>query len=98
VQKVSLRGLDFAKADEVNEQLEARYYHHFEPGADKNTGSCYEFALGISEPPESTVQVDDVAMFQQLERIFRTVKIQPEPVPTVTASLPEQPTTGTTPQ
>jgi hypothetical protein len=37
-------------------------------------------------------------MFQQLERIFRTVKIQPEPVPTVTASLPDQPATGTNPQ
>ena len=98
VQKVSLRGVEFAKADEVNEQLEARYYHHFEPGVDKTTGSCYEFALGISEPPESTVQVDDVAMFQQLERIFRTVKIQPEPVPTVTASLPEQPAAGSNPQ
>jgi hypothetical protein len=98
VQKVSLRGLEFAKADEVNEQLEARYYHHFQPGADNNAGSCYEFALGISEPPESTVQVDEVAMFQQLERIFRTVKIAPEPVPTVTASLPEQPLTGTNPR
>jgi hypothetical protein len=98
VQKVSLRGVEFAKADEVNEQLEARYYHHFEPAVDTNTGACYEFALGISEPPENTVQVDDVAMFQQLERIFRTVKIQPEPVPTVTASLPEQPATPPNPQ
>ncbi len=98
VQKVSLRGVEFAKADEVTEELEARYYHHFEPGVDKNTGSCYEFALGISEPPESTVQVDDVAMFQQLERIFRTVKIEPEPVPTVTASLPEQPVSTINPQ
>lgn len=94
VSKVSLRGAEFTKADEVTEQLEARYYHHFEPGLDKNTGSCYEFALGISEPPESTNTVDEVARFQQLERIFGTVKIQPEQVQVITASVPEQPVTS----
>ena len=98
VSRVSMRGMEFAKADDVTEQLEARYYHHFEPGPDKATGSCYEFALGLSEPPENTAEVDYVAMFQQLERIFRTVKIQPEPVPTVTASLPEHPVSVTKPQ
>lgn len=98
VSKVSLRGVEFTKADEVTEQLEARYYHHFEPGLDKNTGSCYEFALGISEPPESTTAVDEVARFQQLERIFGTVKIQPEQVQVITASVPEQPVSVTSPQ
>ncbi len=98
VSKVSLRGVEFAKGDEVTEQLEARYYHHFEPGVDNNPGSCYEFALGLSEPPESEKPVDDVAIFQQLERVFGTVKIKPEPVATVTASVPEQPTSVTNPQ
>jgi hypothetical protein len=98
VSKVSLRGAEFTKADEVTEQLEARYYHHFEAGLDKNTGSCYEFALGISEPPESTNTVDEVARFQQLERIFGTVKIQPEQVQVITASVPEQPVGVTSPQ
>jgi len=98
VSKVSLRGVEFSKADEVTEQLEARYYHHFEPGLDKNTGSCYEFALGISEPPESTNTVDEAARFQQLERIFGTVKIQPEQVQVITASVPEQPVNVTNPQ
>lgn len=98
VSKVSLRGAEFTKADEVTEQLEARYYHHFEPGLDKNTGSCYEFALGISEPPESTNSVDEVARFQQLERIFGTVKIQPEQVQVITASVPDQPVSVTDPQ
>jgi hypothetical protein len=98
VSKVSLRGVEFTKADEVTEQLEARYYHHFEPGLDKNTGSCYEFALGISEPPESTNTVDELARFQQLERIFGTVKIQPEQVQVITASVPEQPVDVTNPQ
>jgi hypothetical protein len=98
VSKVSLRGAEFTKADEVTEQLEARYYHHFETGLDKNTGSCYEFALGISEPPESTNRVDEVARFQQLERIFGTVKIQPEQVQVITASVPEQPVSVTDPQ
>jgi hypothetical protein len=95
---VSLRGAEFTKADEVTEQLEARYYHHFEAGLDKNTGACYEFALGISEPPESTNTVDEVARFQQLERIFGTVKIQPEQVQVITASVPEQPVSVTDPQ
>jgi hypothetical protein len=98
VTKVSLKGVEFAKGDEVTEQLEARYYHHFEPGADKTSGSCYEFALGLSEPPEGTKPVDDVAIFEQLERIFGTVKIKPEPVTAVTASVPEQPASATNPQ
>ena len=98
VTRVSLRGVEFAKSDEVTEQLEARYYHHFEPGTDANSGSCYEFALGVSEPPESAKPVDDVAMFEQLERIFGTVKIKPEPVAAVTASVPAQPVNGTNPQ
>jgi len=98
VSKVSLRGVEFTKADEVTEQLEARYYHHFEPDLDKNTGACYEFALGISEPPESTNTVDEVARFQQLERIFGTVKIQPDQVQVITASVPEQPVSVTSPQ
>jgi hypothetical protein len=98
VAKVSLRGLEFAKAEEITDQLEARYYHHFEPGEDKKTGACYEFALGVSEPPETTHPVDDVAMFQQLERIFGTVKIKPEVPAAVTASIPEQPVSGTNPQ
>ena len=98
VEKVSLRGVEFAKADEVTEQLEARYYHHFLAGADSNSGSCYEFALGISEPPENTTQVDEVAMFEQLERIFGTVKITPEQAQAVTASVTDQPVNGTNPQ
>ena len=98
VAKVSLHGLDFAKADEVTDQLEARYYHHFEPGDDKTTGACYEFALGVSEPPDNTRPVDDVAMFEQLERIFGTVKIKPETAPAVTASIPQQSVSGANPQ
>jgi hypothetical protein len=98
VEKVSLRGVEFAKADEVTEQLEARYYHHFQQGTDSNSGSCYEFALGISEPPENTTQVDEVAMFEQLERIFGTVKITPEQAQAVTASVTDQPANGTNPQ
>jgi hypothetical protein len=98
VAKVSLRGVEFAKAEEVTDQLEARYYHHFEPGDDKKIGACYEFALGVSEPPENTKPVDDVAMFEQLERIFGTVKIKPEVPTAVTASIPENGVNGTNPQ
>lgn len=98
VAKVSVKGMEFSKTEDVTDQLEARYYHHFEAGPDKVSGTCYEFALGVAPSPDNNGPVDDVAMFQQLERILRTVKIKPELAQAVTASVPEQPATGTNPQ
>jgi hypothetical protein len=96
--KVSIRGTEFVKAETVSDLLEVRYYHHFEPiqsdaGQAGSTGpvkgTCYEFALGVLENPENTKPVDEVALFEKLERIFHSVTIKPETLPaTMTASAP----------
>jgi hypothetical protein len=98
VQKVSIRGTEFSKVENVTDQLEARYYHHFEPVNDKNSGDCYEVVLGVSQSPDSTKQVDEAAMFKQLERILATVKIQPEIKVAETASVSAQPSKVAKPQ
>ena len=74
--------LEFAKAESVTEQSEARFYHHFENGA------CYEFALGIEDAPGTTKPVDHLQVFDKLERIMTTVKIKSDPVPVVATSEP----------
>lgn len=96
--KVSIRGTEFVKAETVSEQLDARYYHHFEPNqndggktpaAELVQGTCYEFALGVLDNPENTKPVDELALFEKLERIFHTVIIKPETSSaTMTASSP----------
>ncbi len=78
--KANVLGVEFAKAENVTEQSEARYYHHFENGA------CYEFALGVADAPGTTKPVDHLQVFDKLERIMTTVKIKSEPVPEVAAS------------
>jgi hypothetical protein len=84
--KTNVLGVEFAKAESVTEQSEARYYHHFENGA------CYEFALGVEDAPGTTKPVDHLQVFDKLERIMTTVKIKPDPVPVVAASEPAAPT------
>lgn len=80
--KTNILGVEFAKAESVTEQSEARYYHHFENGA------CYEFALGVEDAPGTTKPVDHLQVFDKLERIMTTVKIKPDPVPVVATSEP----------
>ncbi|HEX3155682.1 MAG TPA: hypothetical protein VHV32_13715 [Candidatus Angelobacter sp.] len=84
--KTNLLGVEFAKAESVTDQSEARYYHHFENGA------CYEFALGVEDAPGTTKPVDHLQVFDKLERIMTTVKIKSEPVPVVASSEPATPT------
>jgi hypothetical protein len=85
--KPNILGVEFAKAETVTEQSEARYYHHFENGA------CYEFALGVADAPGTTKPVDHLRVFDKLERIMTTVKIKSDPVPVVATSEPSAPTT-----
>jgi hypothetical protein len=80
--KANVLGVEFAKAENVTEQSEARYYHHFENGA------CYEFALGVADAPGTTKPMDHLQVFDKLERIMTTVKIKSEPTPVVAASEP----------
>lgn len=98
--KTNIRGVEFMKVENATEQTDVQFYHHFEPGSaahDGVVGSCYEFALGVQEPPDNTKPVDYLAMFDRMERILATVKIKPETVSTVTASATEQPD-GSNPQ
>jgi hypothetical protein len=90
--KTNVLGVEFAKAESVTEQSEARYYHHFENGA------CYEFALGVEDAPGTTKPVDHLQVFDKLERIMTTVKIKPDPVPVVATSEPAAPAPASNPQ
>jgi hypothetical protein len=91
--KTNVLGVEFAKAENVTDQSEARYYHHFENGA------CYEFALGVEDAPNTAKAVDHLRIFDRLERIMTTVKIKSEPAPAVAATEPApQPTPASNPQ
>jgi hypothetical protein len=66
----------------------SKYYHVFENGA------CYEFALKVATAEvaaEGGKHVDREEVFQRLEKILATVKINPVVVPEVTASAPVTP-------
>jgi hypothetical protein len=67
----------------------SKYYHVFENGA------CYEFALKVATTgveTEGGKHVDHKEVFQRLERILATVKINPLSAPEVTANAPVTPT------
>ncbi|HLW55651.1 MAG TPA: hypothetical protein VKW06_22675 [Candidatus Angelobacter sp.] len=81
--KISLRGSDYTRVETGTEQTDIRYYHHFDNGA------CYEFAMAVEESSDNTRAVDHFRLFDKLERIMASVKIKVEPVPAVTASVPE---------
>jgi len=92
-EKTNVLGVAFSKAENVTDQSEARYYHHFENGA------CYEFALGVEDAPNTTKPVDHLQVFDKLERIMTTVKIKTEQAPAVAVSEPvAQPTPVSNPQ
>jgi hypothetical protein len=91
--KTNVLGVEFAKAENVTDQSEARYYHHFENGA------CYEFALGVEDAPNTIKPVDHLRIFDRLERIMTTVKIKSEPAPAVAATeTAPQPAPASNPQ
>jgi len=76
----NILGVKFAKIENVTDQSESRYYHHFENGA------CYEFALGVEDAPGTVKPVDHLQVFDKLERIMTTVKIKSQPAPVVAVS------------
>jgi hypothetical protein len=91
--KSNILGVEFAKTENVTDQSEARYYHHFENGV------CYEFALGVEDAPGTSKPVDHLQVFDRLERIMTTVKIKTEPAPAVASSEKgEQPAPASNPQ
>jgi hypothetical protein len=72
-------------ASQGTREVASKYYHVFENGA------CYEFALKVAtldvENQGGATHVDREKVFQRLEKILATVKIDPA-VPEVTASTP----------
>jgi len=96
--KTSIRGVEFSTVENATEQSDIKYYHRFVSAPGATSGSCYEFALGVSAVPDSKQDVDYTGLLDRLERILLTVKINPETSPAVTASVPAAPVTGTNPQ
>jgi hypothetical protein len=81
---IELKSTETLASDGSREE-ESKYYHAFE------NGSCYEFALKVAtgiETDEGGKHVDREEVFKRLEKILATVKINPAPVPEVTASAP----------
>jgi len=72
-------------ASQGTREVASKYYHVFENGA------CYEFALKVAtmgiENQGGATHVDREKVFQRLEKILATVKIEPA-VPEVTANAP----------
>jgi hypothetical protein len=97
--KDSINGVDFIKVENASENDEIKYYHHFEPGNNEVGGTCYEFAMGVEDAPDSnSTWVDHLELFDKLERILATVKIKSQDVSTVTADVPGHETSTTNPQ
>jgi hypothetical protein len=100
--KVSLRGVEFFEVENITDNVEARYYHRFEPGKIQGgvveQSSCYEFALGVEESPDNTKPVDHLELFDKLERILTSVKFKSDLDSAVAANLPVKQTEGINPQ
>lgn len=72
----------------------SKYYHVFENGA------CYELALKVATTgveTEGGKHVDRDEVFQRLDKILATVKINPVTAPEVTATAPTVPAAPATP-
>ncbi len=82
-----------AVSGEGTRQSDSKYFHVFQNGA------CYEFALNVTTVASNDgvmKHVDRDKVFDRLEEILATVKINPVATPEVTAEAPA-PTTPVTP-
>ena len=82
-----------AVSGEGTRQSDSKYFHVFQNGA------CYEFALNVTTVASEdglTKHVDRDKVFNRLEQILATVKINPVSAPEVTAEAPT-PTPAATP-
>lgn len=96
--KTSIHGVEFTKVENATEQEDVKYYHHFEPGSDGVSGTCYEFALGVEQSRVSSKTLDYSELFDKLERVMATVEIKPHEPATVTATVPVREPSTTDPQ
>ena len=82
-----------AVSGEGTRQSDSKYFHVFQNGA------CYEFALNVTTVASTrwlTKHVDRDKVFDRLEKILATVKINPV-TPEVTAETPATPPTPVKP-
>ena len=89
--KLTLGDLELRATEAVTgegaRQSDSKYFHVFQNGA------CYEFALNVTTvASEDGVMkhVDRDKVFDRLEKILATVKINPVAAPEVTAEVPQQ--------
>jgi hypothetical protein len=76
-----------AVSGEGTRQSDSKSFHAFQNGA------CYEFALNVTTVASEdgvTKHVDRDKVFDRLEKILATVKINPVTAPEVTAEGPNQ--------
>jgi hypothetical protein len=89
--KLTLGDLELRATEAVTgegaRQSDSKYFHVFQ------NGTCYEFALNVTTvASEDGVMkhVDRDKVFDRLEKILATVKINPVAAPEVTAEVPQQ--------
>jgi hypothetical protein len=89
--KLMLGDLDLRATEAVSgegtRQSDSKYFHVFQ------NGSCYEFALNVTTDASTdglVKHVDRDKVFNRLEQILATVKINPVAAPEVTAEAPAQ--------
>jgi hypothetical protein len=84
--KVKVGAIEFDQLEDAMKLFDTKYYHVFENGA------CYEFSLGLgitddaAEAGVANINFDNV--FDRLERILATVKIEPGVAPEVATQAP----------
>jgi hypothetical protein len=90
---MELRGTE-AVSGEGTRQSDSKYFHVFQ------NGSCYEFALNVTTVASQDGLIKHVnrdKVFDRLEKILATVKINPTAAPEVTAETPATPTAAASP-
>src|SRR5271165_4168787 len=83
-----------AVSGEGTRQSDSKYFHVYQNGA------CYEFALNVTTVASQDgliKHVDRDKVFDRLEKILATVKINPVAAPEVTAETPASPPASITP-
>ncbi|HEY6352633.1 MAG TPA: hypothetical protein VI636_24820 [Candidatus Angelobacter sp.] len=96
--KTSIHDVEFSKVENATEQEDVKYYHHFEPNHDGSGGTCYEFAMGVEEGRVTSKTLDYSDLFDKLDRIMATVKINSESSSAAAATAPAAQPSGLSPQ
>ena len=82
---VKVGSLEFNQTEETLKDFDSKYYHVFE------NGTCYEFGLGLGNAvngdKRQLSEAEYEKVFDKLEKIFNTVKIEPG----VVSEIPEAP-------